>query len=129
MLTLFSGRIYLVLGPTDMRKSFDTLAGVVRERLGAEPMQRDTFVFCNQHRTRLKILVYDESGAWVMSKRLDRGTFAWPAGDANERPQEVQIEQLVLLLRGFDAVALKPRRWRRRRLALAPVTSEKSQRF
>lgn len=114
MLSLFNGRVFLVLGATDMRKSFDTLSGVVRNRLGAEPMDRDTFVFCNQHRTRLKILAYDESGVWVLAKRLDRGTFSWPSSTSDAPALEYGIEQLVLLLRGFDAQELRPRRWRRR---------------
>ena len=28
-----------------------------------------------------RFLVADESGMWVLSKRLDRGTFAWPAAN------------------------------------------------
>ena len=123
MLTLFRGRIFLVLGATDMRKSFDTLSGVVRERLGAEPSLGDTFVFCNLHRTRLKLLAYDESGVWVFAKRLDRGTFAWPRASADERSVEFGVEQLVLLLRGFDADALRPRRWRRSAIESREVLS------
>ena len=113
MLNLLTGRIFVVLGATDMRKSFDTLSGVVRDRLGAEPTERDTFVFCNQNRTRLKILVYDEAGVWVLAKRLDRGTFSWPTAKGSENGVEYGVEQLILLLRGIDADELRPRRWRR----------------
>ena len=71
MLTLGGGgRIFLVAGPTDMRKSFDGLAGIVRERLQADPMSRDLFFFCNRARNRMKVLVCDESGMWVLAKRL-----------------------------------------------------------
>ena len=48
MLTFSGGRIFLVAGPTDMRKSFNGLAGIVRERLQADPMSRDLFFFCNR---------------------------------------------------------------------------------
>jgi transposase len=125
MLNLLTGRIFVVLGATDMRKSFDTLSGVVRDRLGAEPTDRDTFVFCNQHRTRLRILVYDESGVWVLAKRLDRGTFSWPTAERGEHGVEYRVEQLILLLRGFDADELRPRRWRRHSSEEAP-TSKRS---
>jgi len=59
MLTFRGGRVFLVAGPTDMRKSFCGLAGIVREKLNSDPMSRDLFLFCNRSRNRLKVLVYD----------------------------------------------------------------------
>lgn len=106
--------MFLVCGPTDMRKSFNGLSGLVRERLGADPMSRDLFLFCNRSRNRLKVLVYDESGVWVLAKRLDRGTFAWPPVEASRMAVQYREEQLALLLSGFDTDVLRPRRWRRR---------------
>lgn len=97
-----------------MRKSFNGLAGIVRERLEADPMSRHLFLFCNRHRNRLKVLVADESGMWVLSKRLDRGTFTWPAIHGSAVRVEYREEQLALLLQGFDVDELRPRRWRRR---------------
>jgi transposase len=117
MLTFGGGRMFLVAGATDMRKSFNGLAGIVRERLQADPMSRHLFFFCNRARNRMKVLVSDESGMWVLSKRLDRGTFAWPAASANVAKVEYRHEQLALLLSGFDADSLHARRWRRRSLA------------
>jgi len=102
-----------------MRKSFNGLAGIVRERLQADPMSRHLFLFCNRARNRLKVLVSDESGVWVLSKRLDRGTFAWPASEAHVAKVEYRHEQLALLFSGFDADALHARRWRRRSLAVS----------
>lgn len=97
-----------------MRKSFNGLAGIARELLGATPTSRDLYLFCNRKRTRLKALVYDESGAWVLAKRLDKGTFQWPAASCEVDAIEYREEQLVLLLGGFDAPTLKPRPWSRR---------------
>lgn len=114
MLTFGGRRIFLVAGATDMRKSFNGLAGIVRDRLEADPMSRHLFLFCNRPRNRLKVLVADESGVWVLSKRLDRGTFSWPAIDSDSVRVEYREEQLALLLRGFDVDELRPRRWRRR---------------
>jgi transposase len=116
VLTFGGGRIFLVAGATDMRKSFNGLAGIVRERLLADPMSRHLFLFCNRDRNRMKALVADESGVWVLSKRLDRGTFAWPEADADTVRIEYRQEQLALLLSGFDAERLQARRWRRRSL-------------
>jgi transposase len=116
MLTFSSGRMFLVAGATDLRKSFNGLCGLVRERLQADPMSRHLFFFCNRDRTRLKVLVADESGMWVLQKRLDRGTFAWPPETTGITRVEYRAEQLALLLNGFDAAALHARRWRRRSL-------------
>jgi transposase len=117
MLTFGGGaRIYLAAGVTDMRKSFNGLSGIVREHLQKDPMSRHLFLFTNRARNRLKVLVADESGLWVLSKRLDRGTFAWPSATDDAKRIEYREEQLALLLRGFDAQALQPRRWRRRLL-------------
>jgi len=116
MLTFRGGRILLVAGPTDMRKSFNGLAGIVRERLQADPMSRDLYFFCNRGKNRMKVLVGDESGMWVLAKRLDRGTFAWPSVDDGVVKIEYREEQLALLLSGFDADNLQARRWRRRSL-------------
>jgi transposase len=116
VLSFGGGRVFLVAGPTDMRKSFNGLAGIVRDRLQADPMSRHLFFFCNRSRNRMRVLVADESGIWVLSKRLDRGTFAWPAADADVVRVEYRAEQLALLLQGFDAEHLHARRWRRRSL-------------
>ena len=79
-----------------MRKSFNGLAGLASELLGASSASRDLFVFSNRSRNRLKILLYNESGTWVLAKRLDRGTFAWPDGDMDT--VEYRAEELALLL-------------------------------
>jgi transposase len=114
MLTFTGKRIFLVPGATDMRKSFNGLSGIARELLGATPASRDLFLYCNRGRNRLKVLVYDESGVWVLAKRLDEGTFSWPCESDAGSVVEYREEQLTLLLRGIDADALKLRRWRRR---------------
>lgn len=113
MLSFGGHRIYLVLAPTDMRKSFNGLAGLAASLLGATPISRDLFLFANRERTRLKALVYDESGVWVLAKRLDRGTFRWPR-DETASAVEYRAEELALLLGGLDAPSLKARRWSRR---------------
>ena len=114
MLTLGAGRrVFLVAGPTDMRKSFDGLSGVVRSALRGDPKSGDLFVFCNRLRNRLKVLYVDESGVWVCAKRLERGTFKWPLRSAEERRVEMRSEELALLLGGLDTKELKPRAWKR----------------
>ena len=61
-----------------MRKGFDGLFGLVRNRLSADPMSGHVFLFCNAQHNRLKLLFWDGSGLWVCAKRLERGCFRWP---------------------------------------------------
>lgn len=115
MLTFSGHRIFLITGFTDMRRAFNGLAGLARELLGATPTSRDLFLFSNRARTRLKILVFDESGTWILAKRLDKGTFAWPDSSAAETV-EYRAEELALLLGGLDSAELTSRKWHRRDL-------------
>ncbi|MCP4109578.1 MAG: IS66 family insertion sequence element accessory protein TnpB [Desulfobacteraceae bacterium] len=115
MLTFTGRRIFIVTGATDMRKSFNGLSGIAHDLLDATPASRDLFLFCNRNKNRLKVLVYDESGVWVLAKRLDEGTFSWPHDSISGATLVYREEQLALLMRGFDVSELKPRRWRRRK--------------
>ncbi len=58
-------RVYLAAGPTDMRKSFEGLYGLARDRLQCDPLSGHVFLFCNGQRNRLKVLFCDGSGLWV----------------------------------------------------------------
>lgn len=69
-------RILLARAVVDMRRSFDTLAGMVRDQLGRDPLSGDAFVFVGRDRRRLKVLLWDRDGFWVCAKRLARGCFA-----------------------------------------------------
>lgn len=110
------GRIFLASGVTDMRKSFNGLSGLVRSRLAGDPLSGDLFVFCNRSKNRLKILFYDSTGLWVLAKRLERGTFAWPDELAGRERIELRYEKLLLILGGLESGELAERkRWRRAR--------------
>lgn len=112
---LGQGRVFLAAGATDMRKSFDGLSGLVRARLGGDPLSGDLFVFCNRAKNRLKILYFDSTGLWVLAKRLERGTFDWPAELEGRAKIELRYEKLLLILGGLESSELVERkRWRRR---------------
>ncbi|MCP4572604.1 MAG: IS66 family insertion sequence element accessory protein TnpB [bacterium] len=66
-----AGRIYLCTVPTDMRKGFDTLAVLVREFLGQDPLSGHLFLFISRRRDRLKILYWDADGFAMWYKRLE----------------------------------------------------------
>ncbi len=106
--------IYLAAGVTDMRKGFEGLYGLVRDRLACEPLSGHLFLFCNAQRNRLKVLVWDGTGLWVCAKRLEKGRFTWPqSGDAQGKVV-LSHEELFLLLGGIDLAKTKHKRWYRK---------------
>jgi len=109
-----STRIYLAAGATDLRKGFDGLYGLVRDRLELEPLSGHVFVFSNAPRTRLKLLFWDGSGLWVCAKRLERGRFRWPAPESGQRKVVLRPEELALLVGGLDPATSPRRAWFRR---------------
>jgi transposase len=106
-------RIYLSAGATDMRKGYEGLYGLVRDRLGCDPLSGHLFLFCNAYRNRLKVLFFDGSGLWVCAKRLEKGNFFWPRAEQGQDKIVMNPEQLALLLGGIDLNQTTPRRWYR----------------
>jgi transposase len=96
-------RIYVAKGAVDLRFGFDKLAGVVAAHFGQNPRDGALFVFLNKARNRLKILFFDASGAWLLHKRLDRGTFPLPVTlDPHATHIAVSAHELNLLLQGLE---------------------------
>ena len=73
-------RIFLAPEPTDLRRSFDGLYGLVQSLPAEAPPSGHLFLFCNQPKTRLKVLCFEGRGLWVCAKRLGRGRCTWPGG-------------------------------------------------
>ncbi|MBP6785770.1 MAG: IS66 family insertion sequence element accessory protein TnpB [Verrucomicrobiales bacterium] len=106
-------RVFVVTGATDMRKGFNGLYGIVANRLGLDPTSGHLFVFCNAARNRIKLLVWDGSGLWLCTKRLEQGRFRWD-WDASHSSATIPHEQLAMLLGGIDLKQAQPRRWYRK---------------
>ena len=106
------GRVFLCTLPTDMRKSFDSLAGLVEQQLGQDPLAGDLFVFRSRRGDRLKLLYWDSDGLAIWYKRLEEGTFRFPAADA--AGVEIRAADLQMLLDGVDLDSVKRRRRYRR---------------
>jgi transposase len=103
-------RVFAALGATDMRKSYDTLAEAVRRVIGEDPLSGDVFVFCNGSRNRIKVLCFDRGGYWLIARRLEKGTFAWPRESARTRVT-MRVDDLMLLLGGLDPSHYQRRAW------------------
>jgi transposase len=82
MFSLGAARYYLYREPTDMRKSFDGLCGLVSGRLGQSPMSGDVFIFINKPRNRIKLLRWEAGGFVLFYKRLESGMFELPTTKA-----------------------------------------------
>lgn len=106
-------RIYLAAGATDMRKGFEGLYGLARDRLLWEPLSGHIFLFCNAQRNRLKLLFWDGSGLWVCAKRLEKGRFRWPEAEGEQPKVLLRHEELALLLGGIDLSQTRRRPWHR----------------
>lgn len=91
-------RIWLATEPLDMRRGFDRLAEHVRTILAQDPMSGHLFVFRNRSAERVKILWWDRNGYAIYYKRLERGTFQFPA--VGERSLSIDSRQLIKLLSG-----------------------------
>jgi transposase len=100
MLCETPGQVYLALGPTDMRKSINTLSILVEQAMALDVFSGDLFVFCNRARTMVKILYWQANGFCLWQKRLEKDRFLWP-----KTPKEIMRidhQQLRWLLAGLD---------------------------
>jgi transposase len=100
MIDFGSRRIFVSNCPVDMRKSFDTLATYVQGHLGADPLSGDAFVFIGKRHNRLKVLIWEPSGYWVLNKRLAQGTFRFNAS-AGALATALSSAQWHMLLEGI----------------------------
>ena len=110
MFSITSGRYFLYASPTDMRKSFDGLCGLVRGRLGKNPMSGDLFIFINKRRTMIKLLRWEEGGFVLFYKRLEKGTFELPPLSKGQLSTPLEYGQLVMIISGIPLRKAKKRK-------------------
>jgi transposase len=103
-------RIYLHTQPTDMRKSFDGLSGLVRGVFQADPTDGSLFLFINRRRDRIKILWWDRDGLALFYKRLEAGTFEMLQAANESATLEIDATQLAMLLGGVTLESAKRRK-------------------
>jgi len=106
-----SVRVFVHLGPTDMRRSLDGLAAMTREIIRQDPLSGHLFVFFNRRRDRVKILFWDRSGLCLWYKRLEVGVFKLPiASGPYVHSVEMESAELSLILEGIDLRGARRRR-------------------
>jgi transposase len=99
-----------------MRKNFDGLCAIITNHFKKDPLRDGVFVFVNKPCDKMKILLWDRHGYWLLYKRLEAGRFQMPS-DTSNNPEAIQItyEQLMLIIEGIDLASVK----RRKRYQLA----------
>ena len=113
----FSGslKVFVAIEACDLRKGFNGLYAAVSERLQEDPKSGALFVFANRRRTRLKILYWDGTGLWLLIKRLEEGTFAWPKDiEPGKTKLALTPQALAMLTDGVDLRGAKLRPWYQR---------------
>jgi transposase len=106
-------KVYLHRDAVDGRKNINGLALLVEQDLGLDPFAAAVYVFSNRRRNRVKLLLWDRTGFWLLMKRLEADRFVWPKETA---VVALTVEQLHWLLEGIDLSAMRthPKREYRR---------------
>lgn len=100
--------VYVATSPINLALSFDRLAGIVREQLGADPRSPALFIFHNRRGTHLKLLWHDGGGYCVLYKRLDRGVFRVPSAPvAGATGVVISERELRVLFEGIDMATIR----------------------
>lgn len=97
-----SNRFHLYNQPTDMRKSFNGLSGIVRNELGEDPCNGDVFIFINRTRNKIKLLHWQYIGFTLYYKRLEEGTFESLEYDKQAGSITLSYTQIVMLVDGLS---------------------------
>lgn len=92
--------IYIVCGYTDMRKSIDGLAVIVKESFGMDPFAASLFLFCGKRRDRMKALLWEGDGFVLLYKRLEKGNFKWPRNQ--EHARRITMKEFRWLMEGLE---------------------------
>ncbi len=106
-----SVRVFLHAPPTDLRKGFDALCGLVTTAFSQDPTSGHLFLFVNRRRDRMKILYWDRDGLAIWYKRLENpGTFQIPTTATEAAAIEMTPTQLALILSGIDLKSARQRK-------------------
>ena len=85
--------VYIVTGYTDMRKSIDGLAVIIKAKYDLDPYSKALFLFCGRRSDRIKGLLWEGDGFLLLYKRLDNGRFQWPRNETEAKlltPQQTR---------------------------------------
>lgn len=95
-------RIFVCTEPVDMRRGFDGLALLARDKLQQDPRSGALLIFTGRRRDRLKALWWDRNGYCILYKRFHESVFELPAPLEANGGVSVRIDgqKLAVLLAG-----------------------------
>lgn len=100
--------VFAYAEPIDMRKSFDTLAALVKEALKQDLLSGSLFLFVSRNRKRAKVLYFDGTGLCLFAKRLEKGKFAAVCDRERNRSVQLTLSELVQFIEGSAAIGKSP---------------------
>ena len=108
-----SVRVYFAIEPMNLHRSFDGLSNEIRHTLGYDPLGGHVFVFLNRRKNQVKLIVWTRGGFTIVHKRLERGTFTFPARVVDgAKSVAIDVHELAMLLEGIDVSRAKAKpRW------------------
>lgn len=106
-------RVYFATEPVNLRMSFEGLSNAIRHALGHDPLSGHVFVFLNRRKNQVKLIVWTRGGFTIVHKRLERGTFTFPAQvTPDAKSIAIDVRELAILLEGLDVSSAKAKpRW------------------
>jgi transposase len=84
-----------------MRKSFDSLCGIVEEQIKGRPLSGEVYVFINRPRNRIKLLHWESGGFVIYYKRLESGTLETPEYEEGSNSYVMSWTELMMMVEGI----------------------------
>jgi transposase len=105
-----SDTFYLYPYPTDMRKSFYSLSGIVTNEMKRNVQDGEAFIFVNRTLTSMKILHAEYGGLVIYNLKLEKGRIGLPdmeLGDSSVTHRLTQWHELMLMAQGINPLGVK----------------------
>lgn len=109
-----SNRFYLYTEPTDMRKSFYSLSGIVKDKMGFNIFDGDAFIFINKGLNSIKVLHMESGGLVIYYMKLERGCIQLPDMTSWEDKPSARTSwtDLIMMVEGISLSDCKrAKRW------------------
>ena len=101
---------YLYPLPVDMRKSFYTLSGIVKNDMAQDVRDGAVFIFVNRKGTIMKILHMEYAGMVIYHKKLESGRFKLPGFDENTVSLTINWQDLATMIQSVKPIKKRLKR-------------------